>query len=102
LKLNLFHKKNTRVAALHKLLEEVTAEKYEHAGELSKLQGQVNDKFSNLEATAEKKKRKLLKEILKNKRKSMMIFAKPFLKKSKNSLNGFLQELTHSQTKMQN
>jgi len=53
---------------LKKLLDEVTAEKYEHSGDLKKLEGQVNDKFANLESTAEKKKKTLEGDLEKQKK----------------------------------
>ena len=60
--------KNTRLANLHKLLEELSGEKYEHTGELKGLSDHVNGKFSSLDAAMGKKKGALEAELERQKK----------------------------------
>jgi len=60
--------KSTRVAALHKLLSELEAEKYEFSGELKGIANGVDKKFSDLEAASDKKKKTLEGDLEKQKK----------------------------------
>jgi Ca2+-binding EF-hand superfamily protein len=60
--------KNTRVAALHKLREELAAEKYEFANDLKNLGNDVDNRFAALEAAFNKKKSTLEAELERQKK----------------------------------
>lgn len=60
--------KNTRVANLHKLLEELAGEKYEHTGELRGVADHVNGKFTALDKANAGKKAALEAELERQKK----------------------------------